>query len=149
MEARLHQQQHLHRHLYNLLPHHPQLTRPMSPQDISWLSCIGPAILIHGFFDWFQFLSAFVFHSADKNPDPAFAFALFFMTLAPFGFAYLVYKVMAAAAAAVVVVVVVVVKFMFTSHNHSLLFPLPNCNNIPLMPPPPPPSRSFGRNGSC
>jgi hypothetical protein len=63
-------------------------------QDISWLSCIGPAVAIHGFFDWFQFITAFVYHSASSNPDHAFDLALFFITLAPFGFAYLAYKVM-------------------------------------------------------
>jgi hypothetical protein len=58
------------------------------------LSCIAPAIFIHGFFDWFQFITAFTFHSARTNPDSAFDVALFFMTLAPFGFAYVAYKVM-------------------------------------------------------
>jgi hypothetical protein len=74
---------------------HPQIISQPRNQDISWLSCIAPAIFIHGFFDWFQFITAFTFHSARTNPDSAFDVALFFMTLAPFGFAYVAYKVMA------------------------------------------------------
>lgn len=67
--------------------------RKVLNEDISWLSCIAPAIFIHGFFDWFQFITAFTFHSARTNPDSAFDVALFFMTLAPFGFAYVAYKI--------------------------------------------------------
>lgn len=67
--------------------------RKVLHEDISWLSCIGPAVAIHGFFDWFQFITAFVYHSAATTHDHAFDFALFFMTLAPFGFAYVAYKI--------------------------------------------------------
>jgi hypothetical protein len=92
-------------------------------QDISWLSCIGPAVAIHGFFDWFQFITAFVYHSASSNPDHAFDLALFFITLAPFGFAYLAYKVRLVYALPV-----------FAGRSPALFF-----LNPPLLTQPPPP----------